>query len=353
MSGGKRSGKFRMMASLDWRSPGVELNDVGYLRQADYIDQGINIVYWVNKPKGILNNYYFDFEQEHKWSYGGENLGDEITGHARFQFKNLWRLDLVAQRSFYEIDTRKLWGGPSLRIDGETSGEIFLQTNSSKDLFLAGGTELTRNDDNVSKAIENTFYVQWQIGSRFTLSSMNNFNFETDNNQFVTSRERMTFSSKYIVGKIDRKTISSTIRAVYFVTPELSFQYYGNPYATVGKFSEFREVASSKSKDINQRFVPLFVEKQEDGEQWLTDERQNYILDLSENSPDFNFQEFRSNFVARWEYKTGSTLYFVWTNTRSRYERKYEPSVFESFKGISEVKAQNAFMLKVSFWFSL
>lgn len=100
-----------------------------------------------------------------------------------------------------------------------------MQTNSSKDLFLAGGTELTRNDDNVSKAIENTFYVQWQIGSRFTLASMNNFNFETDNNQFVTSRERMTFSRKYIVGKIDRKTISSTIRAEYFVTPELSFQY--------------------------------------------------------------------------------------------------------------------------------
>ncbi|MGM0621517.1 MAG: DUF5916 domain-containing protein [Bacteroidota bacterium] len=353
MSGGKRSGKFRMMGALDWRSPGVELNDVGYLRQADYIDQEINIVYWVNKPNGILNNYYFDFEQEHKWSYGGENLGDEITGHARFQFKNLWRLDLVAKRSFYEIDTRKLWGGPSLRIDGETSGEIFLQTNSSRDLFFAGGTELTRNDDNVSKATENTFYVQWQIGSRFTLSSMNNFNIETDNNQFVTSMEKMTFSRKYIVGKIDRKTISSTIRAEFFVTPELSFQYYGNPYASVGKFSDYREVASSKAKDINLRFAPLFVEKQEDGEEWLMDERQNYIMELTQNSPDFNFQEFRSNFVARWEYKTGSTLYFVWTNSRSRYENKYEPSVFESFKGISDVKAQNAFMLKVSFWFSI
>jgi len=165
--------------------------------------------------------------------------------------------------------------------------------------------------------------------------------------------EKSTFPRKYIVGKIDRKTISSTIRAEFFVTPELSFQYYGNPYASVGKFSDYREVTSSKAKDINQRFAPLFVEEQGDGEQWLVDERQNYIMDLTQNSPDFNFQEFRSNFVARWEYKTGSTLYFVWTNSRSRYERKYEPSVFESFKGISDVKAQNAFMLKVSFWFSI
>ena len=79
----------------------------------------------------------------------------------------------------------------------------------------------------------------------------------------------------------------------------------------------------------------------------------NFVRNLTTSSPDFNFQEFRSNFVARWEYKTGSTIYFVWTNTRSRYESKYEPSVFDSFKGISDVKAQNAFMLKVSFWFSI
>lgn len=350
-SGGKRSGKFRLMGALEWRSPEVELNDLGYLRQADYINQEVNMVYWVNKPKGILHNYYFDIEQEHHWSYGGENLGDEVQAHARFQFKNLWKLDLVGERTFYEIDTRKLWGGPSLRIDGNTGAEVFLQTNSSKNLFLGAGTEIMRNDDKITRANEYTFYVQWQLGTRFTLSSMNNFYDETDNNQFV--RSKLTDGRReYMVGKIDRKTISSTIRAEFFVTPELSFQYYGNPYASVGKYQDFRKVADSKSTDINQRFVQM-NRTTENGTQVVRDENGELFLNLSENTPDFNFQEFRSNFVARWEYKTGSTLYFVWTNTRSRDESYYEPSVLQSFRGISNVKAQNAFMLKVSFWFSI
>ena len=89
------------------------------------------------------------------------------------------------------------------------------------------------------------------------------------------------------------------------------------------------------------------------GEKLLQDEKNNTILNLNLSGPDFNFQEFRSNFVARWEYKTGSTLYFVWTNTRTRYQNVYEPSVFESLKGIHKVKAENAFMLKLSFWFSI
>ena len=351
ISAGKRSGKFRLVGSLDWRSPGVDLNDVGYLRQADNINQDIDFLYWVNKPKGILQSYYVEITQDHHWSYGGENLGDEVLAHLRLQFRNLWKLDLITDRYFNQVDTRKLWGGPSLRIDGTTSGKILLQTNSSKDLFFGFGMKALRGDDKISMADEYTFYVQWQLGNRFTFSSMNNFNIETDNSQYILDRE-INQKQEYFVGKIDRKTISSTIRAEFFVTPELSFQYYGNPYATIGKYSDFRKVADSKSKDITRRFIPLEVTAVNDRE-FLVDENQQIILNLSYNNPDFNFQEFRSNFVARWEYKTGSTLYFVWTNTRSRYQSFYEPSILESLNGLNKVKSENAFMLKVSFWFSI
>jgi hypothetical protein len=183
------------------------------------------------------------------------------------------------------------------------------------------------------------------------LSSDTEYQLTTDNNQYVT-QVAIEDEQEYIVGKIDRKTISTTIRAELFVTPELSFQYYGNPYATVGKYDNFRKVADSNSKDLNERYANLQLITNDEGETLLMD-GSDFVRNLTTRSPDFNFQEFRSNFVARWEYKTGSTIYFVWTNTRSRYESKYNSSVFESFKGISNVKAQNAFMLKVSFWFSI
>jgi hypothetical protein len=351
ISGGKRSGKLRLNGILDWRSPGVELNDLGYLYQADYINQKLNLIYWVNKPKGILNSYFIDLEQEKKWSFGGENTGDILSSRIRLQFKNLWKTDLIGNRSFYEVDTRQLRGGPSLRIDGNTSARLFIQTNSSKNLFLGGGPYFTWNDDKISRSERYTFYAQWLINNRISLTSNTNFTNLTDNNQYVM-QATVNGKKEYVVGKIDRKTISTTLRAEIFVTPELSFQYYGSPYASVGKFEDFRKVADSKSKNTDTRFLPLFVEIV-NGKKLLRDENQNLVRNLSFSNPDFNFQEFRSNFVARWEYKTGSTVYFVWTNTRSRYESFYEPSVFESLKGINKVKAENAFMLKVSFWFSI
>jgi hypothetical protein len=353
ISGGKRSGKFRLTGTLDWRSPGVDLNDLGYLRQADYIGEEVNMIYRVNKPNNFLLSYYIDLSQEYRWSYGGEKINNVLQARTRVHLRNLWKIDLVGSRDFFEIDTRQLRGGPSLRIDGSTSGQFFVQTNSSKNLFLGGGVYLSRNDDDISKIDKYRFYIEYLIGNRFSLSSDTEYLLTTDNNQYVMQKT-IHEKREYIVGKIDRKIISTTIRAELFVTPELSFQYYGNPYATVGKYNDFRKVADSKSTNIDKRFTDLQIitDTENDGENLLMDGL-DFVRNLTTNSPDFNFQEFRSNFVARWEYKTGSTIYFVWTNTRSRYESKYEPSVFNSFKGISDVKAQNAFMLKVSFWFSI
>jgi hypothetical protein len=77
------------------------------------------------------------------------------------------------------------------------------------------------------------------------------------------------------------------------------------------------------------------------------------ILEFATENPDFDYQEFNSNFVLRWEYKTGSTFYFVWTNSISNYTSEYNPSIFDSMKNIGKGTAQNAFMLKFSYWFSL
>ena len=39
--------------------------------------------------------------------------------------------------------------------------------------------------------------------------------------------------------------------------------------------------------------------------------------DYSFDKMDFNVQEFLSNMVLRWEYNPGSSVYLVWSQTRS------------------------------------
>jgi hypothetical protein len=347
VSGGKRSGKLRITGNVDWRSPGVDLNDVGYMRQADYIREESHLLYNVNKPKGILLKYYFALEQRHLWSYGGENTMDRFDSEVKFTFKNYWTLKIALDRVFNEIDTRQLRGGPSLRIDGNTSPGFAFQTNSSKDFIFGTLMDFTVYDDKISWINRYDLSMFWLINNNITLSSYTSFRNEINNSQYI-KQKTVNGKKEYVVGKNARETLYTTLRVEYFITPELSLQYYGSPYASIGKFDTFRKVDNSKSRDLGERYSPLFVSGDK-----LVDENDNELLDFKSGNPDFNFQEFRSNFVMRWEYKTGSTFYFVWTNTSSNYEDRYDPSITKSFKNISKVKAQNAFMLKFSYWFSL
>ncbi|NQU53230.1 MAG: carbohydrate binding family 9 domain-containing protein [Bacteroidetes bacterium] len=351
INGGKRSGKFQIDGMLDWRSPGVDFNDMGYMKQADYIKQHFGVLYQINKPNGIFLNYYFNIDQRHHWSFGGENLKDELDGHLKFRLKNYWNFNVDLDRTYNEIDTRQLRGGPSLRIDGNTSGEIFMQTNSSKDIHFFGGADLTRYDDGITIENDYTFGFQWMVSNRFSISSRSNFVAEIDNSQYVF-QETINDNREYVVGKINRNTIYTTLRAEYFITPEISLQYYGSPYASTGKYLDYRKVEDSKAKNLDDRYSFLNVVENEHGK-FLYDDESNLYHDFNDWDPDFNFQEFSSNFVARWEYKTGSTIYFVWTNYRSNYEEGHNPSIVSSLTDISTVKAQNAFMIKLSYWFSL
>ena len=47
------NGRFRYSADLNWRSPGLELNDIGFLQMSDIIDQGVSVAYVENEPKSI------------------------------------------------------------------------------------------------------------------------------------------------------------------------------------------------------------------------------------------------------------------------------------------------------------
>ena len=276
---------------------------------------------------------------------------DHLNGHTRLQFKNLWRADIAVNRTFKEIDTRQLRGGPSLFIGGSTDAELFLQTNTSKDLFFGGGIEHTNFDDKISESKNYTFLAQWLINKRFNISSSTTYVDELNNHQYVM-QPLVNKVRKYIVGTISRQTLYTTLRAELFVTPELSFQYYGSPYASSGKYEDYRNVTNADSEDIDKRYSSLIVQSLPSGKV-ITDKNNNIFYNFSNGNPDFNFQEFRSNFVARWEYKTGSTIYFVWTNNRSRYQSSYKPLHLKSFRSLSEGIIQNAFMIKFNYWFSL
>ncbi len=70
------------------------------------------------------------------------------------------------------------------------------------------------------------------------------------------------------------------------------------------------------------------------------------------HNPDFSFMQFRSNLVFRWEYKLGSTLYFVWAHDKSGWESLFNP-ISDISGDLMGIQGNNVFMFKLNFWFSV
>ena len=344
--GGKQSGKLRAIGGLSWRSPGLDLNDVGYLRVADIITQRALVEYYVNEPKKILRSYRITLQQQHDWSFGGENNFDLFEMPIQLRFNNLWNLNTVLAHSFNKMDTRQLRGGPSLRIDPHSVAGLMLSTNPAKKLSGGVGYDRLWASNGTSFSNQYNLHLMINLSNRFTITSDTYYENLTDNNQYVTSPEI------YSAGRVNREILCTVLRVEYFINPELSLQFYGSPYTSTGLFNKIYKVEESKAKDPNDRYSELIYLNSDPDYDYYYEKNNPEAIWPIEN-PNFSFQEFRTNFVLRWEYKLGSTLFFVWSHNRSIYSTEWEGDILGSFGNLGNTVGNNAVTLKLSYWFSL
>jgi hypothetical protein len=141
----------------------------------------------------------------------------------------------------------------------------------------------------------------------------------------------------------------------YNVTPDLTIQYYGQPFITRPRYDKFAYVSDPLNKKYNNRFT-LFNASQLsfDDNTYSVDEDTDGNVDYSFSIPDFNFVQFRSNMVVRWEYKPGSELYLVWSqsNTPPNANFDFDTPVFRSlFDNAFADQARNIFLVKWTYRF--
>lgn len=67
-------------------------------------------------------------------------------------------------------------------------------------------------------------------------------------------------------------------------------------------------------------------------------------------NPNFNISSLRGNAVLRWEYRPGSTLFFVWTQQRSAVAPFGDFDVSRDADQLFGAHPDNVFLVKVSYW---
>jgi hypothetical protein len=162
------------------------------------------------------------------------------------------------------------------------------------------------------------------------------------------------FGSRYILGTIDQTTLGLTFRVDLNLTPEFSVQYYGSPFISKGAYTELKRVTSPEAEKYEDRFAiyndPVLI----DDKYLLYDfDSGTWPAIYTVDNPDFNFHQFRSNLVAKWEYRLGSFIYLVWSSERTGKNGNSDASIGDSFGYLGDVYPNNIFLIKLSYWFSL
>jgi hypothetical protein len=353
---GRMGGSRLMFATgLTWRSPGLELNDIGYVRSADVALQYVWVGYRFYKPFSIFRNLNINFNEWMGWNFGGERVFAGGNVNAWTQFKNYWSLSFGINRQFPGLSQSALRGGPLLRVAPVWNIWNSIQTDSRKKLRMALQSQWRKaaNDDNLS------FNLGPQITyvpvPAFNLSLRPSYSFFMTELQYVGTVDYGA-EKRYLVGKIEQKTLSMVVRLNLSLTPDLSLQFYGMPFISAGKYSRFKVITEPRAREWADRyhvFGDTEISYDEVAAVYRVDENGDGLTDYSFGNPDFNFRQFRSNLVLRWEYRPGCTLFLVWSQGRTDYGYSglldFENDLSELFHD----KPDNVFLVKFSYNFNL
>jgi hypothetical protein len=171
-----------------------------------------------------------------------------------------------------------------------------------------------------SQASQENFSFQRYV-LRFFYQPLNSLNLRlvTEYEQNPNKTQYVTQSSfggtpRYILGEIDNESLSMTLRINYNINPNLTIQYYGQPFIFKAKYSNFNYVNNPVAADLNER-VSWYSNNQISfaDDLYTVDENSDGEADYSFGNPDFAFVQFRSNLVVRWEYIPGSEIFLVWS----------------------------------------
>lgn len=343
--------KLRYNTGVIWRSPELELNDVGFLRNTDQVLQFVNVDYLWLVPNETFRNMSVNFEESSEYDFDGNlnRLRFELASNVNWINNERTRVGIGA--NFSRFNNFFLRGGPRWR--SANSRYVFVSFNSDNGKKFSYNSRYTNAHSDEDVFARNRFNIgfNYQPFDAFNVSLNMELEKTKDRSQYVRTR---TFGSdnRYVLGTMKNDELSTTLRFTYSINPNMSIQFYGQPFISRGRFSDFKYVNVAAAQRFSDRvnfYVPNQISLQ-NGD-YLIDEDIDGNVDYSFENPDFNFVQLQTNLVARWEYIPGSELFLVWARG-SVGNANADDGLFDSITDqVFNAPANDTFLIKLTYRF--
>lgn len=344
-------GHWRWSLSSVGKSPGYEVNDLGYMMESDQWQNSLTVSYLEFRPRGMLREFEVSGSVDNFNTFQPMFQGTGGSLGAEFRLMNYWGVEAQLRRQNAFLSVSTLRGGPAVWAPGENSFALEVETDSRRKVYFnaeggwewgdEGKREFQLDAFVRAKALEN---LDVQVGPSY-VDSHNPL-------QFVEVAQGAT--PHYVFGTIDQQTLGLTVRLNLALRSGLTLQLYSQPFIASGSYGSFKEVSETPR---DHRFSARWHEFLP-GE--IVRTGTDYTVSRGEGrppfrfgDPDFHVQKFNLNVVLRWEYRPGSTLFLVWTQGREDLARiaRFEP--WRNLRDLFRSAPTDVVMLKWTYWLEM
>ena len=338
----RRGGWLRGETYLEAISPDFDINDVGINWDTDRLEWKFDFGAYKEKPFSIFRSVAFGIHGRFRWNYDGVSIHPYSGIWTHFRFKNYWEFrysNAYSFESFNDEDVRR--GGILINKPADLWTYMRISTDSRKRIQMRLTPRWWRTPINYDEDYRESYGFEVDLSIRIRLAPNIEFSIGPSYDRIgvdaqwidlVEENINGQIKKHYVYGELKSQTLDLTTRADISFTPTLSLQFYLQPFLTVGEYTNFKELVAPKSY----QFKPY---------------------PLKENR-DFHWRSLRGNTVLRWEFRPGSTLFLVWTQSReadltSDSENDFEFRPLQSLGNSFTDEGENIFLVKCRYWFGM
>jgi Domain of unknown function (DUF5916)/Carbohydrate family 9 binding domain-like len=312
-------------STISFKSPGFDINDVGFFRRADERSVGNWLQLKSETPTRWFRSRRVNFNQWASWNFDGNRLQSGENVNAHLQWVSNWSNGAGVNFNQRTFDDRLTRGGPGGLSEGFFSVWSYVTSDDRRPIWF------------------NTFFIGGRDGVRSSFRSLNpeitfrpmtslnlSAGLQIDHNIYDYQWVDKITDTKdhYVFAHLDQTTVGVMARLNYTLSPTLSVQLYAQPFVSGGAYNGFKELVDGRNRDYFARYAPFAYA----------------------DNPDFNYKSFRTTNVLRWEYKPGSTLFVVWQQAREDSADYGDFRFGRDFRGLFHVEPRNVLLVKLAYW---
>lgn len=361
-------------------SPGFEVNDLGFSTDTEHYQWGARIGYREIQPGSIFRAYSLRLFTSNNFRhtitddlFSASNIAHSyksgfLSLNGKFTFLNNWEMEADVSYSPQSLSDSQTRGGPLMTDPASVRFELQVETDPRAIISLEPSVEFTDRALDGGKTFETELKLAFRPAPSWEIRIGPKYKRERDAAQFVTSTDTVafapTFGSRYLFADLLRQEFSLETRVDVAFTPNVSLQIFAQPLVSTGNFQTYKQLARPESFDFLS-FEEGVASVQSDGEvsclggatcvldgERFVDFDGQGAADFSFGDRDFNIRSLVGNAVFRWEYRSGSTLFIVWQQSRRETEDFGDFSLGRDVAGIFSAPATNTLIVKVSHYLS-